>query len=96
MPFYRFLAAILDFGRHLGPHDGNSLAALQETLEGPKERLWMVGQTFASIVTPTTDSRLLLGQVTHSHCLAPTIRRSFVDIWSVNKWYLPFFIFLLF
>jgi len=26
-----------------------------------------------------------LGQVTHSHCLAPTIRRSFVDIWSVNK-----------
>ena len=26
-----------------------------------------------------------LGQVTHSHCLAPMIRRSFIDLWSVNK-----------
>jgi hypothetical protein len=31
-----------------------------------------------------------LRQVTQSHCLSPTIRRSFVDIWSINKRYLPF------
>jgi hypothetical protein len=30
-----------------------------------------------------------LGKITHSHCLASIIRRSFIDIWSVNTWYLP-------
>jgi hypothetical protein len=33
-----------------------------------------------------------LGQVIHSHYLALMIRRSFVDIWSPNKWHWDFFI----